>query len=117
MISKEEARIQSTIYVGLNDADTGEQRFNNEKYIAILKHVCDNYKVAFSTYQISGGLFHEDGRYTDENTLIVVLIGVSDDIVMEIARDLCSFFHQGSVMVTKAPCSVCFVQEKIDLLP
>ena len=115
MTSSETERLQSTIYVGLNDADTGEQRFNDEKYISILKHVCENYKVAFSTYQINGGFFHADGRYTDENTLVVVLIGVDDDIVMEIARDLCSFFHQESVMVTKAPCSVCFVQEKIDL--
>ena len=106
---------QSTIYVGLNDSVTGVQKFSTDKYIAVLHNVCRNYKVAFSTYQINGGYFHEDGRYTEENTLVLMMIGVADNIVMEIAKDLCTFFNQESVMVSKSPCSVCFVKEKLDI--
>ena len=104
---------QSTIYVGLNDADTGEQRFDTEKYLSILKNVCRSYGVAFSVQRINGGYFHEDGRYTEENTLSLTLMGVPDGTVTEIAKDLCAFFHQESVMVTSASCSVVFVKEQL----
>ena len=105
---------QSTIYIGLNDADTGVQKFTTEKYVAILKNVCRSYQVAFSVHQIHGGYFHEDGRYTEENTLSLMLLGVPQETVHEIARDLCAFFHQESVMVTTSPCTVVFVKERLD---
>ena len=57
-----EQTVQRTIYVGLNDADSGEQQFGTEKYVSILKNVCRNYKVAFSVHQINGGYFHEGRR-------------------------------------------------------
>ncbi|MBQ6018644.1 MAG: hypothetical protein IJL26_00560 [Clostridia bacterium] len=104
---------QTTIYVGLNDADTGAQRFDTEKYVSILKNVCRGYRVAFSVHRINGGYFHEDGRYTEENTLCLTLMDIPADTVTEIAKDLCAFFHQESVMVTTSPCSVVFVKEQI----
>ena len=106
--------MQSTIYIGLNDADTGVQRFGTEKYISILKNVCRSYQVAFSVHRINGGYFHEDGRYTEENTLQLMLMNVDESVVLEIAKDLCAFFHQESVMVTTAPCAVVYVQERLD---
>lgn len=104
---------QHSIYIGLNDADTGEQKFTTEKYLSILKSVCRSYHVAFSVHIINGGYFHEDGRYTEENTLSLLLLGVPDETVTEIAKDLCAFFHQESVMVTASPCSVVFVKESL----
>ncbi len=105
---------QSTIYVGLNDADTKVQKFDTEKYISVLRNVCHNYNVAFSFHMINGGYFHDDGRYTEENTLVLILIDVPENMVREIAKDLCAFFHQESVMVTAAPCSVEFVRENVE---
>ena len=105
--------VQTTIYIGLNDAETGLQRFDTEKYISILKNVCRNYEVAFSVQQINGGYFHEDGRYTEENTLSLMLIDVPEETVTEIAKDLCAFFKQESVMVTSAPTKVVFIKEKL----
>ena len=31
------------IYIGLNDAETGEQKFETERYLETLKEVCRNY--------------------------------------------------------------------------
>ena len=104
---------QTAIYVGLNDAETGEQRFGTEKYLSILKNVCRSYGVAFSVQRINGGYFHEDGRYTEENTLCLTLLDVPAETVTEIAKDLCAFFHQESVMVTSSPCSVVFVKDHL----
>ena len=108
---------QYTLYIGLNDSVTGEQKFDTEKYVGILKNVCRIYKVAFSVQQINGGYFHEDGRYTEENSLVLTLMGVPEDTVYEIARDLCTFFHQESIMVTGATCSVVFVNDSLSDRP
>ena len=88
---------QTTIYIGLNDSETGVQKFGSEKYLSILKNACRSYKVAFSVQEINGGYFHDDGRYTEENTLMLNLIDVPEPIVMALAKDLCDFFHQESV--------------------
>ena len=105
--------VQTTIYIGLNDAETGVQKFDTEKYVSILKNVCYNFHVAFSVHRIDGGYFHENGTYVEEKTLALLLMNTPEETVMEIARDLCAFFHQESVMVTSAPCSVVFVKEDI----
>ena len=60
---------QTTIYIGLNDSETGVQKFDSEKYLSILKNACKSYKVAFSVQELSGGYFHEDGRYLENKTL------------------------------------------------
>ena len=104
---------QTTIYIGLNDSETGAQKYDSEKYLSILKSACRSYGVAFSVQEINGGYFHEDGRYTEENTLMLMLIDVSDRIVTEIAKDLCVFFNQESVMVTLNSTSVVFVKESL----
>ena len=104
---------QYTIYIGLNDAETGTQKFDTEKYVSILRNVCRNYQVAFSFHMINGGYFHEDGRYTEENTLVLILIDTPEKTVMEIAKDLCAFFHQESVMVVYSQPEVEFIQEII----
>ena len=85
--------IQYTIYIGLNDADTGVQKHDTEKYISILRRVCQNYHVAFS-FQLT-------------------LLNSEEATVTEIAKDLCAFFHQESVMVTKSLCSVVFIRDSL----
>ena len=104
---------QTAIYVGLNDSETGVQKFGTEKYLSILKNVCRSYEVAFSVQLINGGYFHEDGRYTEENTLKLTLVDISEEKTIEIAKDLCAFFNQESVMVTSSPSKVIFVNEKL----
>ena len=104
---------QATIYIGLNDSETGVQKYDSQKYLSILKYTCRNYEVAFAVQEINGGFFHKDGRYTEENTLMLRLIDVPQKTVTELAKDLCAFFHQESVMVTSSPVSVVFINEKI----
>ena len=104
---------QTIIYVGLNDSETKVQKYDTNKYLSILKNVCRSYRVAFSVQLIKGCYFHEDGHYTEENTLALTLMDIPESIVIEIAKDLCVFFHQESVMVTSAKSTVVFVSEKL----
>ena len=98
---KKEMMIETRIYIGLNDAETREQKFKTEKYKGILKNICLNYHVAFTLDIEEGGYFHEDGEYTEETSLVLGLIDTKREIVHDIAKDLCTFFHQESVLVTE----------------
>ena len=104
---------ETKLYVGLNDSVTMAQEFDTEKYVSILKNVCRSYHVAFSFSVEEGGYFHENGDYTQEQTLILSLIDVEERIAAEIAKDLCVFFHQESVLMTTSAVKAVFISEKL----
>ena len=104
---------QTTIYIGLNDAVTKTQIFETEKYIKILKDVCCAYHTSFSFDVIEGGYIHDSGEYTKENTLQLTLIDVEKKRIEEIAKDLCAFFHQESVLITESTIRSYYVRESI----
>ena len=105
--------IETKIYVGLNDAFTLRQEHETALYIDTLKNVCFQYHVPFSFSVQEGGYFHEDGRYTQETSLVLSLVDVAEETSREIAKDLCVFFRQESVMVTRGEVEVRFISEKI----
>ena len=92
---------ETRIYVGLNDAETREQIFETEAYVEILKDVCRSHHIAFSLDIEEGGYYHEDGEYTEETSLILILVEADPDTVQAIAKDLCARFHQESVLITE----------------
>lgn len=101
------------IYVGLNDSETMKQEHETQKYVKILKNVCYSYHVAFSFSIMQGGYIHEDGQYTQETTLVLTLIDTDAELVNEIAKDLCVFFHQESVMITESDIRAYFINERL----
>ena len=105
--------IETKIYVGLNDAFTLRQEHETALYIDTLKNVCFQYHVPFSFSVQEGGYFHEDGRYTQETSLVLSLVDVAEETAREISKDLCVFFRQESVMVTRGEVEVSFISEKI----
>ena len=92
---------ETRIYIGLNDAVTREQLYETETYLGILKDVCRSYHAAFSVDVEEGGYYHEDGEYTEETSLVLILIDAERGIVQKIAQELRTRFHQESVLVTE----------------
>ena len=88
-----------TIYIGLNDGDTKEQKFETDKLEGVLWNVCRNYHVSFSVSRLSGGYFHDNGQFVKENTLQIMLLGGSKETTDEISKDICAFFNQETVLV------------------
>lgn len=105
---------ETKIYVGLNDSESKKQKYATEKYIDLLKCVCNNYKVPFSFVLEQGGYLHEDGEYTEELTIVISMINVKKELINEIAKDLCVLFHQESVMITEDHVRTYFISESID---
>lgn len=106
--------VESKIYIGLNDVTTNTQLFENEKYIRVLRNVCYSYRVPFSFSMQEGGYIYESGEYARETSLVLTLIDAEKAVVDNIARDLCAFFHQESVLVTESQIQARFVRETLD---
>ena len=104
---------ETKIYVGLNDSETMKQEFATARYVSVLKNVCKSYQVPFSFFLAQGGYMHEDGRYTEELTLVISLIDVENQTVNEIAEDLCVFFHQESVLITEDQVRAYFINPSL----
>ena len=105
--------IETKIYVGLNDSETMKQEHETSRYISVLKKVCCSYHVPFSFSLAQGGYMHEDGQYTEELTLVISLIDADRNIISEIAKDLCVFFHQESVLITEDRVSAYFINQTL----
>jgi hypothetical protein len=101
------------VYVGLNDSVEKKQLLETEKYISVLRNVCYAYNTPFSFAVEEGGYIHESGEYTKETTLVLTLIDVDRTKVNEIAKDLCSFFHQESVLITENLVRTYYVSETL----
>ena len=104
---------ETKIYVGLNDSASKEQKFDTGTYTHILKKICRSYAVPFSISTVDGGYFHENGEYTEEKTLVILLIDAEKETVDEMAKDLCVFFHQESVLITEEHVRAYYVRESL----
>ena len=74
-----------------------------------MKEICKKHHVAFSVDLEQGGYYHEDGEYTEENSLVLILIDADAALVQRIAKELCAAFHQESVLVTEDRVSGSFI--------
>ena len=106
--------IETKIYIGLNDYTTNTQLFENEKYIRVLRNVCYSYNVPFSFSVQEGGYIYESGEHTRETSLVLTLIDVEKNVVNDIAKDLCAFFRQESVLITENPIRAHYVKEALE---
>ena len=107
--------IETKIYVGLNDSVTKTQLFETDKYVSVLRNVCNAYHIPFSFDVVEGGYMHENGEYTRETTLVLTMIDADKNTITEIARDLCAFFNQESVLITEDNVRAFFIKETLDL--
>ena len=105
--------VETKIYVGLNDSVEKKQLMETEKYMSVLRNVCYAYNTPFSFDVEEGGYIHESGEYTKESTLVLTLIDTDKTLVNEIAKDLCLFFHQESVLITEGIVRAYYVSETL----
>ena len=104
---------ETKLYIGLNDSTTMKQEHDTIEYVSVLKNVCINYHVPFSVRLEQGGYMHEDGQYTQELTLVTSFMDVPRETIREIAKDLCVFFNQESILVTEDRVRTFYINEKL----
>ena len=92
--------LEARIYVGLRDKDSREQHYETDRYKAVLREICKDFRTPFSVQVMEGGYFHDDGTWVDENSQLITLIGAPRKTVYDIARAVCGVFRQESVIIT-----------------
>ena len=60
------------------------------------------------------GIFTKAENTPWETSLVLTLIDVDKTVVKDIAKDLCAFFHQESVLVTESHLQAHFVRETLE---
>ena len=113
LVNEETKMLETKIYIGLNDADLKTQKFETTRYTSLLKRVCMSYHLPFSFSIAEGGYFHDDGTYTQETSLILSLIDADRSTVEEMAKDLCVFFNQESILITETEVNSYFIRESL----
>ena len=108
-----EKKKRFTISVGLNDKDEKSQKIQTERVLRLVMHCCRGYSMAFSSYLQDGGYIHDNGEYVLEKSVCIVLIDPEPTLIEELARDLCAFLNQESVMVTTEEIECRFISESI----
>ena len=113
-LENEQPLYRYEICVGFNDGDTKEQRFSEETYERIITNICRGYQISYSVGKLTGGYVHDDGTFVKENSAQIILIGATEEQVNEIAKDLCVFFNQESVLVIKSAATAKLVYESLE---
>ena len=93
---------QYNIYVGLNDQFTRKQMHDTERYVKILKHICKAYRASFTFSVQEGGYIYENGDLEHEKSLHISMLDQPEETVNAVARDLCTFFNQESVLIVQS---------------
>ena len=104
---------ETKIYIGQNDKFSLTQLHGDETYMSVLKRVCRQYHIPFSVTLSNGGYFMETGEYVEEKSLVLTLVDVDEKVVAEVAKDLCVFFRQESVLVTESVVRSYHVREEL----
>ena len=103
-----------SIYIGMCDKDSNKQLLDTDAIIRIIRNVCKGYWVSFSSHAQQGGYISNDGGYVQENSIVLRIIGPSENDINEIAADLCCFLNQESVLVEKQNSTYYSISEKIE---
>ena len=111
MGSIREKKKRYTISVGLNDKDEKLQKVQTEKVLRLVKNCCKGYSMAFSSYLQDGGYIHDNGEYVLEKSVCIVFVEPDEKLVEEVAKDLCAFLNQESVMITVDEIEYFFISE------
>lgn len=97
------------LYLGLNDKDTKLQKIDTvEAYKMVENILLNNEITGYTIYQARGVFKHENGAITQENTLIIEMIFVEEELVDDLIQILKTVFNQESIMKTKQDMMITF---------
>lgn len=89
-----------TLYIGLNDKDANEQLVDTEEALQTAREICIKH-VGGCTISQATGYWGEDGTIYQENTIVCVVSGATQDEVNAIADEADATFNQNSVLVQR----------------
>ena len=100
--------IKYEIFVGLKDKDSYEEIFSVNKFKEILAEICTEKQISFSLLTQLGGYTHNKG-YTTETSLRVIIIGISEEELVQLSVRLKEMINTDTVLITKTDIEYSFM--------
>lgn len=90
-----------TLYLGLNDKDTFEQKISTEDAIEKANKICAGHSGGYTQFTARGGWTNDDGTLGHENTLVYMIYDISESDLQAMLDEFLKEFNQSSVLVEK----------------
>ena len=90
-----------TLYVGLNDKDTKQQKIETVEAFKIVSNLVTVFADGGTIYSATGIYKHESGEIVIENTLRVELIEIEETALNQLVNTLKTVLNQESVIVQR----------------
>ena len=87
-----------TLYIGLNDGDTGIQKITTAQARDILNDIAGKYIDGYTVYE-ADGYWREDGSTFNEHSLVCVIIDASEESVKNIMNETLKALNQHSILL------------------
>ena len=97
--SGSEETVRYTLYIGLNDKDTGTQEISTEKAREIVDAICCKYVEGFTVFQAQGGWTDDSGQITKENTLVYMFSYADPTQITAIMDEVIPVLNQSVILV------------------
>ena len=97
------------VYVGLNDQLTKKQEIETETAMVIVSEYLANHFEGATVYNGIGVYKHNDGTVVRENSLIIELVFVDDNMVNEMINHFREILNQESIMKINLSCDCDFI--------
>ena len=89
------------ILIGLNDKDLMKQLMSTGAFVEIISNICEQNKIGFSVKKMQGGYIMQNGKYIKEESLHLIINGITQEQALHIADRIKQSFNQECVIVTK----------------
>ncbi len=93
-----ERHTKYTLYIGLNDGDTGIQKHTTAQARDMLNDIAVKYIDGYTVYE-ADGYWKEDGSTFNEHTLVCVMIDVPEQSVKSIMNETLKALNQHSILL------------------
>ena len=100
--------IKYEIFIGLKDKDTYDEILTVDSFRKILSDICTEKQISFSLLTQFGGYTHNKG-YTTENSLRVIIIGISEDELILLGEKLKEIINTDTILLTKTEIEYSFM--------
>ncbi len=90
-----------TLYVGLNDKDTKQQKIDTMEAFKIVSNLITVLTDGGTIYNATGIYKHNDGQIVIENTLRIELIEIEENSLIKLIETLKQVLNQESIIVQR----------------
>lgn len=90
-----------TLYIGLNDKDTYQQKTSKDDARKIVNEICARHTDGYTSFDAEGGWTDQNNVLTKEETLVYMFNDIDEDDLDKIMDEVLDALNQNTILVEK----------------